>query len=141
SAIQDPAAASVTGGALVVGGLDSSQSSVATIQLVGGNLPKALGTLHTPLHDAATARLGSKVYLFGGGQSGSYRSITWVDPPTGRTRAAGQLPQPRSDLAAATVGHTVYLVGGFTGQTPLATILAWNAGAGAQTAPSGQTRV
>jgi outer membrane protein assembly factor BamB len=123
----------VTGGALLLGGLDSSQSSVPTIHLVGAHAPKLLGNLETPLHDAAAAKLGSKVYLFGGGQSASYATITAVDPRTGHTRAAGKLPQPRSDLAAATVGHTAYLVGGFTGQTPLATILAYNAPTAAQT--------
>ncbi|MBV8994066.1 MAG: hypothetical protein JO287_10300 [Pseudonocardiales bacterium] len=129
SPIQDPAAASVNGAAMLLGGLDSSQSSVATIQLVGAHAARALGTLQTPLHDAAAAALGSRVYLFGGGQSASFAAITAVDPHTGHTQAAGRLPEPRSDLSAATVGHTVYLVGGFTGQTPLASILAWTPGA------------
>ena len=138
SAIQDPAAASVPGGALLLGGINSNQSSVPTIQFVGANTSKTLGSLQTPLHDAAAAKLGSKVYLFGGGVSASYPTITAVDPGTGHTQAAGKLPEPRSDLAAATIGHTAYLVGGFTGQTPLASILAFNAPATGQT---GQARV
>src|SRR5689334_23537453 len=56
TAIQDQAAASVAGGALLLGGLSSSQSSVATIQMTGANASKALGHLQTPLHDAAAAR-------------------------------------------------------------------------------------
>jgi outer membrane protein assembly factor BamB len=138
TAIKDASAASVAGGALLLGGVDSSESSVPTIQLVGVSAPKALGSLQTPLHDATAAKLGSKVYLFGGGQSASYDSISAVDPGTGHTQAVGKLPQPRSDLAAATVGHTVYLVGGFTGQTPLASILAYKAPAASHT---GQARV
>lgn len=124
--VQDAAAASANSGALLLGGLDSSQVSVPTIQRVRpAHRPRALGTLQTPVHDAAAARIGSTVYLFGGGQSASYNAITAVDPRTNHTHAVGQLPQPRSDLAAAAVGHTVYLVGGFTGQSPLSSILAW----------------
>lgn len=137
SAIKDPAAAPVQGGAVLFGGLDSSDSSVPTIQLVGARAPRTLGALQTPLHDAAAATLGSEVYLFGGGQAASYRAISALDPRTGRTHAAGRLPEPRSDLAAATVGHTVYLVGGFTGQAPLASILAWNPPANGQSAARG----
>src|SRR5437763_13125898 len=47
AAVQDPAAASVTGGALLLGGLNSSQASVPTIQVAGANAHKALGKLQT----------------------------------------------------------------------------------------------
>src|SRR5581483_2391514 len=53
SAIQDPAAASVPGGALLLGGINSNQSSVPTIQFVRAKTSKTLGTLQAPLHDAA----------------------------------------------------------------------------------------
>src|SRR5690349_16597191 len=59
SAIQDPAAASVPGGALLLGGVNSNQSSAPTIQFVGTKTSKTLGSLQTALHDAAAAKLGS----------------------------------------------------------------------------------
>ncbi len=136
--LQDEAAAPVSGGALLLGGLNSGDTSQPQVQLLGSHARRALGSLHTPLHDAAAVRLGAKVYLFGGGQSASYNTITAVDPRTGRSQPAGQLPQPRSDLRAATLGHTVYLVGGFTGQAPLSSILAWSPAAGG-TSGSGST--
>jgi hypothetical protein len=137
--LQDEAAASVSGGALLLGGLNSGDTSQPQVQLVGSRVHRALAALKTPLHDAAAARLGAKVYLFGGGQTASYTAITAVDPRTGRSQPAGQLPQPRSDLRAATVGDTVYLVGGFTGRTPLSSILAWSPAAGATSASAART--
>lgn len=130
AAVQDSAAAPVPGhGAILLGGLDRNDSSTPTLELVGIGPHRSLGSLGTPLHDAAAAAVGSSVYLFGGGQNASYDAITQVDPTTGRTQSAGQLPEPRSDLAAATIGGTVYLVGGFTGVKPLGSILAWKPGA------------
>jgi outer membrane protein assembly factor BamB len=137
AAIQDPAAAPVAGhGAILLGGLDSNDTSVATAQLVGVGPHRTLKNLSVPLHDAAAATVGSFVYLFGGGQTASFNGITRVNPSTGRAQQVGQLPEPRSDLAAATIGRTVYLVGGFTGVQPLKTILAWTPhAAGASSKP------
>ncbi len=137
--IQDEAAAPVSGGALLLGGLNSGDTSQPQVQLVGSHARRALGSLNAPLHDAAAVRLGSKVYLFGGGQSASYNTITAVDPRTGRSQPAGRLPQPRSDLRAATVDHTVYLVGGFTGRAPLSSILAWSPAARGTSGSSAHT--
>ena len=127
AAIQDSAAAPVAGhGAILLGGLNSSDISTTTAELVGVGPHRILKGLNIALHDAAAATVGPYVYLFGGGQTSSYNAITQVDPTTGATQSAGQLPEPRSDLAAATIGNRVYLVGGFTGVSPLKTILAWN---------------
>ncbi len=128
-AIQD-AAAALAGGDRValLGGLDAADTSRAGIIALGHGSANTIGTLPTPLHDAAAVTLGGSVYLFGGGQSASYASILEVDPRTGRTSNAGQLPEPRSDLAAASIGGTAYLIGGYTGQQALDTILAWRPG-------------
>ncbi len=129
AAVQDAAAAPIPNeGALLLGGLDSSQTSQPSIELAGPDRNNALGKLAVPLHDAAAAAVGGSVYLFGGGQVSSYTAITRVDPSSGRASSAGQLPEPRSDLAAATLGHTVYLVGGFTGIKAVSSILAFTPG-------------
>jgi hypothetical protein len=129
TALQDASSAPLAGGAVaLLGGLDSTSSSQTTVLRYSGRRAAHLGSLPTPLHDAAAVSLGSAVYLFGGGQFASEAGIFRLDPRTGLTAQVGQLPQPRSDLGAAVVGKTAYLVGGFTGQTPLATILAWRPG-------------
>src|SRR5437763_1664599 len=112
---QDPAAA-VVGPQVVtlLGGLDSSDRSRPAIQRLSSGSATSLGTLQTPVHDAAAVRLGSAVYLFGGGQSSSVSSIVRLDPATGQTQPAGSLPQPDSDLGAAAINGTAYLVGGYT---------------------------
>lgn len=129
AALQDAASAPLPGDAIaLLGGLDAASSSqTAVIRLAQGSTAP-LGSLPSPLHDAAAANLGSSVYLFGGGEYVSDGSIYRLDPWTGRVARAGRLPEPRSDLAAATVGGTAYLIGGFTGQAPLSTILSWRPG-------------
>ena len=134
AAVQDASSAPLAGGAIaLLGGLDAASASRTTILRLANGGAATLGTLPTPLHDAAAATLGGSVYLFGGGEFSSEAGIFRLDPSNGRVTPVGQLPEPRSDLAAATVGGTAYLIGGFTGQTPLATILAWT--------PSGGTRI
>ena len=124
------AAAAVVGPQVVtlLGGLDSSDTSRPAIQRLSSGSATSLGTLQTPVHDAAAVRLGSAVYLFGGGQSSSVSSIVRLDPATGQTQPAGSLPQPNSDLGAAAINGTAYLVGGYTSRAPLDTILAWRPG-------------
>ncbi len=128
-AIQDAAAAPLAGNTVaLLGGLDATDVSRAGIVTVKNGSSSNIGSLPTPLHDAAAVALGSSVYLFGGGQSASSASIVAVDPHSGRTTNAGQLPEPRSDLVAASLDGTAYLIGGYTGQQPLDTILAWRPG-------------
>ncbi len=132
-ALQDAAAAPIgADAAALLGGLDSASLSRAGVETLRAGRTQALGTLPTPLHDAAAGAIGNYVYLFGGGQSASYADIVRVDPRSGQAQTIGQLPQPRSDIGAAVLGGTVYVVGGFTGQTPLQSILAWTPQGGAR---------
>jgi N-acetylneuraminic acid mutarotase len=131
--LQDAASAPLAGGAVaLLGGLDGASSSQTAVLRLSNGHATTLGSLPTPLHDAAAATLGGSVYLFGGGVVASDAGIFRLDPGSGRVTPAGQLPEPRSDLAAATVGGKAYLVGGFTGQTPLSTILSYSPAAGAR---------
>jgi hypothetical protein len=97
-----------------LGGLTAGGSSD---QVLAGR-PSALhriGSLPVPTHDAAAAVLGSRVFLFGGGQATSFDAIDSLDPATGEVKRVGTIGEPLSDLGAATIGSSVFLVGGYTG--------------------------
>ena len=133
-AVQDAAAAPLADGRLVLlGGIDDSGGSTASIQTVGNSSSGAPGSLPVPQHDAQAATLGAAVYVFGGGQVSSYDHILRYDPSTGAVSRAGTLPTPASDVAVAPVGETAYVVGGYTGTEPLDTIVAWSPGGSPQT--------
>jgi Kelch motif len=122
--VQDPAATALPGGgALLLGGLDQADTSVATIVRVHDGTARASGALPAALHDATAATVAGHAYLFGGGNLGSSAAIL-----RGGHVRAGELPVAASDVAAATVGDTVYVVGGFDGAQALNTIVAWRPG-------------
>jgi YVTN family beta-propeller protein len=130
---QDAAAAAAGGGALLLGGLTASDVSRADIRLVTTHGDRAAGSLPLAVHDAAAVRLGSAVYLFGGGTNAGTQSDAIVRVPAGggTATAAGSLPAPSSDQSAAAIGGTAYVVGGYTGSQWLDTIVAWRPGAAA----------
>jgi N-acetylneuraminic acid mutarotase len=119
----DPATAAVGSGAVLMGGLDQADVSVADVVQAGAGGARKLGTLPTALHDAAAATLGGQAVLIGGGEP-SHNEI-WTVSANGNATLAGHLPAAGSDVSAATIGTTVYVVGGYTGTQPLDTIVAW----------------
>jgi YVTN family beta-propeller protein len=129
--LQNPAVAAARGTAVLLGGLDSRDVSVAdVIRLRSGAPPMRLGRLPAAVHDAGAASLAGQPYLFGGGNFGSSDAIVHVRPSGSPT--VGRLPAPASDIAAASVGGTAYVVGGFDGTRPLDTIVAWRPGRAAR---------
>ena len=126
--VQDAAVAAITpDSAMLIGGLDQGESSVADIVRVSGSEAIRVGALPSALHDASASVIEGAVYLFGGGVITSFSQITRISS-TGETQPASQLPTPASDLATTAIAGTVYIVGGYTGQSPLRTILAWRPG-------------
>lgn len=126
SPVQDAAAAG--GPPVLVGGLTPADVSTNAIVAVRGRSSLLVGTLPAALHDAAAARLGGSVYLFGGGDGvRQLDGIQRVSP--GAPTTVGRLPAPSSDQSAAVIGGTAYVVGGFTGTRWLDTIVAWRPGA------------
>ncbi|MGI8557394.1 MAG: kelch repeat-containing protein [Solirubrobacteraceae bacterium] len=127
--VQDAAAAALPDGRLVLlGGLDKTDRSTASIVLAGalhGRLPAAQ-------HDAAAATLGGAVYVFGGGDLASYDHILKWDPATGKVSAAGRLPRAASDDAVATIAGTAYIVGGYDGHVASADIISFQPGRAAR---------
>jgi hypothetical protein len=111
---------------LIAGGLDSGGQSAAGVFA----LDPATGTLHSvgalpqPVHDAAGALIGGRLYVFGGGAASSSDVVQALDLSTRHGSIAAHLPRALSDLAAAQLKGVTYLVGGFDGNTPRSEILA-----------------
>jgi hypothetical protein len=127
AAVQLPAVAPDATGALSVGGLDDSDSSVASVVQIDASSARTVGALPLALHDAAAARVGSATYLFGGGEPGG-TSAAIFRVGESAVQSAGQLPVGASDTAAATIAGTAYVVGGYTVSAPLRTIVAFRPG-------------
>ncbi|HVC68598.1 MAG TPA: kelch repeat-containing protein, partial [Acidimicrobiales bacterium] len=122
-------------GFTVLGGLASSQASVATVYAVnpGSGKVQADGTLAAAVHDAAATTIGANDLVLGGGSPDTVATVQSIpavaDPapavaptPARAGTTVGQLPTPRSDLAVASVtnahgGTTAYVVGGYNGTT------------------------
>ena len=127
--LQDAAAVPLGAGrVLLLGGLDSSDTSTAAITVLNEGHVGGETRLPEAQHDAQGASLDGEVYVFGGGQFSSHDHILRYEPGDGRVSLVGQLPQPASDLAVTTVGSTAYIVGGYNGEQALDTILAWRPG-------------
>lgn len=124
--VQDAATVTLDGShAMLLGGLTASDVSTDQVRIVSSAGSRPSGRLPSAVHDAAAARIGGSVYLFGGG-NGTRQLGEIVD--VARGRVVGQLPAPSSDQAAATIGDKAYVVGGFTGSHWLSTIVAWKPG-------------
>jgi len=130
--ISGEAVAAVPGGPLIIGGLDSTESSVEGVfQLArASGRTQEVGSLTGPLHDAAATVLGDRVLVVGGGTETSTDEVQSLSLSGGRltegsaARQVGRLPTVRSDLSAVTVGSTAYVLGGYDGNEPIASVLA-----------------
>ena len=127
--LQDAAAVPLDGShAMLLGGLTAADTSTDAVSVISRHGQRSAGHLPTAVHDAAAAKLGGSVYLFGGGDGvGQHDEIVRI----GRG-VVGRLPAPSSDQAAAAIGGTAYVVGGFTGTHWLDTVVAWSPGRGAR---------
>ena len=133
--VQLPAVAALgRGGAQVMGGLDAADAPVDAIVRVdgAGQWSRHVGRLPRALHDAGAARVGGRVYLFGGGNAATTSRDVFEVGRGGAVRRAARLPTATSDVEAATVGDTAYVVGGYTGAVPLRSIVAYRPGRAAR---------
>jgi len=111
-------------GLLIAGGLTGQSvttNAVTRLNPVTG-ATSAAGRLAAPVHDVASAVLGGRAYLFGGGVAGSTAVVQEAGPGAGTV--AGQLPAARSDAVAVTSGTTAYVIGGYDGGAPDPAVLA-----------------
>jgi DNA-binding beta-propeller fold protein YncE len=126
--LQDAAAAPSGSGALLLGGLNAADTSVADVRFVSPRRDAVRGSLPGVRHDAAAVSLGDSAYVFGGGNGPSQLDEIVKVAPSGGATVVGRLPQPASDVSAAVIGGKAYVVGGYTGTRWLSTILAWRPG-------------
>ena len=120
ASVERAVAVEISGTVYIAGGLDASgttASGVFALDPGTGKLTHA-GDLPQPVHDAAGALIGGKLFVFGGGSSVGTDLVQTFDPATGGATVTGHLPVALSDLAATTVGATTYLVGGYDGSQP-----------------------
>jgi N-acetylneuraminic acid mutarotase len=110
-------------------GSGTSSADVGVLDTANGKLT-SIATLPSPTHDAGSAELGGRAFLFGGGQSAPFALVQEVTIPRslgpGTSEPAtviGQLPQLRADDEAVTVGRAAYVVGGYDGSTGDAAVL------------------
>src|SRR5581483_3494819 len=108
-------AASPLGGRIIlsVGHNDTGVSTSTVLAVDTAGRRATLAPLPTTVHDAASAVLGGRLLLFGGGQSEGSDRIVQVRP--GVPHLVGKLPQSLSDLTATTIGDTAYVAGGWNG--------------------------
>lgn len=123
-------------GPLILGGLDSAEASVSGVFQLNGSSGRLsqVGSLGSPLHDAAAAVLGDRVLVFGGGAEASTDEVQALAAPGGAVSsgvtasAVGRLPTVRSDLSAVALGSRAYVLGGYDGSSPLDSVLATSDG-------------
>ena len=131
--IQDAAIATVGRRLLLLGGLDSADTSTADVRRIVGGRARTIGRVPGVFHDGAALRIGSSVYEFGGGDGvRQLAQILRVDPTTGKAVRVGSLPAPSSDHAAAVIAGEAYIVGGYTGRSWLDSIVGWRPGRSAR---------
>jgi len=108
---------------LVLGGLDSIDTSTSEIVALSGGLsPRRAGTLSEAKHDLAAVQLARRTLVLGGGAASELDAAEALSAENSGTRI-GRLPSARSDLSAVTVGHAAFVLGGYDGNEPLADVL------------------
>jgi hypothetical protein len=127
--LKDPAFAALGAGRFaLLGGLDSSEVSSASIEVGDVHGVRTTATLPLAQHDAQGAEIGDRVYVFGGGSATELDHIVSFDPSGGAVSTVGALPRAQSDVAVTATGGIAYVVGGYDGTNWLNTILAWRPG-------------
>jgi hypothetical protein len=126
-------------GATLLGGLDSANTAIGTVQSFNGATTSSVGTLPVPLGGSGAAVLDGNTYLFGGSGTASASptsDVLAVSASGSSATVAGSLPQPTEGAAIAAIANTAYVIGGYDGVSDLDSIVSWSATAGASTVAS-----
>jgi len=104
--IQDAAIATFGRRILLIGGLDSADTSTADVRTIANGRVRTIGRLPNVFHDGAAVRIGPKVYEFGGGDGiRQLDQILRVDPITGAASRVGSLVARPTAIAASSDGR------------------------------------
>lgn len=109
----DLSAVPVGGWTYVIGGYDGVNVPRDILRVGAAGVLRKAGRLATGVRYAATAAVGSSVYVFGG--EVNHRELGAVqrfETATGRTAVVATLPRPLGHAVAATVGGRILLIGG-----------------------------
>ncbi|MGN6160865.1 MAG: Kelch repeat-containing protein [Marmoricola sp.] len=97
----------------VLGGYDGAGVPTQVLSQSGSSPLRAAGRLTQGVRYAATAVLGSSIYLFGGEVSGAELGVVQrYDTGTHRTTVVAHLPVPLGHASAVVLGGRILLVGG-----------------------------
>jgi hypothetical protein len=125
-ALMGGAAASLDGQMLLLGGLEGDVSQATIWRFTPGQTLAPAGSLPAVSHDHAALRIGSAVWLFGGGNAyGPLASLVRIGPDLSG-REVGTLPRPSSDLAAVPYGQGALVIGGYDGTSFNRDVLLFN---------------
>lgn len=103
----------VAGRTLVIGGYDGTSTPTAVLAVGPHGGLSTFGKLVVGVRYAATAVVGTEVYVFGGEvNSRELDTVQRVDGQTGRTTIVARLPHALGHAVAAYVGGRVLLIGG-----------------------------
>ncbi len=124
---QGPAAVA-KGTVLLLGGINEQrQSTIKAWQFDPASGATAnIATIGTSTNNAASAAVGERVFLYGGGLKGAaFDTIDSVRVGANTRKVAGKLPEPRTGAVAVTDTESgiIYLVGGETGAGPALDVL------------------
>jgi hypothetical protein len=111
--LSDLAAVPWRGGAVLAGGYTGSAFSPTLWHVTAGGRVSRLGSLPTGLRYAAAARMGDRLWLFGGLTDAGVTGRVWsVSLSSGAVTACGRLAVPVQKALAWTWGGAVYVAGG-----------------------------
>ncbi|MCW2858003.1 MAG: Kelch repeat-containing protein [Marmoricola sp.] len=110
----DLSVVSVAGTTLVIGGYDGTNVPRDILAVEPHGL-RTVGQLKTGVRYAATAVVGSSVFVFGGEVNGrELNTVQVYNAAKGRSAVEGRLPRPLGHAVAVRVGSRVLLLGGRT---------------------------
>jgi hypothetical protein len=103
----------VDGTTYVLGGYDGTGVATQVLAQRGSAPLRPAGSLLVGVRYAATAVIGTSIYLFGGEVNGAELDVVQrYDTVTGRTSVVARLPVPLGHASAAVLGGRVLLMGG-----------------------------
>lgn len=122
----DLSVAAASGSTYVIGGFDGTGVPLAILRQTGDGQLASAGQLKAGVRYAATAVIGSAIYVFGGEVNGRELDVVQrFDTITGRTAIVGHLPHPLGHAMAIVVDGRVLLMGGRTSPTKQTATMWW----------------
>ena len=122
----DLSVVTAAGSTLVIGGYDGTATPRDVLRVGTEGTITPAGPLRQGVRYAATAVVGTRVYVFGGEvDHRELDAVQELDATTGHTRVVGRLPGGLGHASAVSVGNRILLLGGRTGPDTLTDAMWW----------------